>query len=281
MHILFDVGATKTRIAATADRKTFTEPTILKTPESFDAFKEMFVSTARKHCGEEPIDGAVGGMTGSLDTASGVMLDSPHLPDWNGTLVRQELAKELGTSVTVANDSAIVGLGEAVYGAGKGTRIVAYITVSTGVGGARIVDGKIDKNAHGFEPGRQIVDIAGAMAEENPDGTLEGLISGTALEKRFGRPAIEVSEPEVWSDLAEKLAVGLYNLSLVWSPEVIVLGGSMITGNPAIDVAEVEKPFRERIERVFREAPELRKATLGDINGVWGALAYLNTISEA
>ncbi|MEX0673075.1 MAG: ROK family protein [Candidatus Paceibacterota bacterium] len=278
MYILFDIGATKTRIAATVDRQTFTEPTIIKTPASFDEFKNTFTQTAREHIGSESIDGAVGGMTGALDKERGVMIDSPHLPEWNGRLICDELGSELGAHITIENDSAVVGLGEAVYGAGKGYRIASYVTVSTGVGGARFINGKIDENAHGFEPGRQIVDISGSLDGGNSDGTLEGLVSGTALEKRFGMPAIEVSDPKVWDDLAQQLAVGLYNLSLIWSPEVIVLGGSMITGDPAIDVTATEKAFRERIEQVFATAPDIRKAELGDINGVWGALAYLNNL---
>jgi glucokinase len=53
------------------------------------------------------------------------------------------------------------GLGEAVFGAGKGREIVVYMTISTGVGGARIVGGKIDASAMGFEPGHQIIDACG------------------------------------------------------------------------------------------------------------------------
>ncbi|MEX1026394.1 MAG: ROK family protein [Candidatus Paceibacterota bacterium] len=280
MYILFDVGATKTRIAATRDRETFTEPTIVRTPKSFDEFKATFVATAREHGDGEVIDGAVGGMTGALDKTRGVIVHSPHLPDWNGRAVADELGSELAAQVTVENDSAVVGLGEAVYGAGKGHRIVSYVTVSTGVGGARMIDGRIDESAYGFEPGHQIVDLSGTLEEDNAGGTLEGLISGTALANRYGKAAADIHEPEVWETLAERLAVGLYNLSLVWSPEVIVLGGSMITGDPAIDVAATEAPFRERITRVFPTAPEIKKAELGDINGVWGALAYLNASTE-
>ena len=66
----------------------------------------------------------------------------------------------------LANDSDLDGLGEATVGAGKGFNIVAYITVSTGIGGVRIVGGKIDVSTYGFEPGHQIIDADGSIYSE-------------------------------------------------------------------------------------------------------------------
>jgi len=78
--------------------------------------------------------------------------------------------------VFIENDASIVGLGEAVSGAGMGEEIVVYITVSTGVGGTRIVSGEIDEHAYGFEPGHELI---------NMQDSLEDLVSGTAVEERL------------------------------------------------------------------------------------------------
>ena len=80
------------------------------------------------------------------------------------------------------NDTALVGLGEATVGAGKGAAIVVYVTISTGANGARIVDGVLDRAAFGFELGEQLLGRAASA------GTLEELVSGRAIQDRFGAP---------------------------------------------------------------------------------------------
>ena len=166
------------------------------------------------------------------------------------------------------NDSAIVGLGEAVYGAGKGARIVEYITVSTGVGGARFVDGKLDVSAQGFEMGHQYL----GMGENAP--TLEKLISGTAITERFGKKPREIAKDDpVWEELAEILAYGVFNTIVTWSPHRIVIGGSMMNeiGIPVERVAF----HLARINNIYPSVPEVVHASLGDNGGLWGALALL------
>lgn len=84
----------------------------------------------------------------------------------------------------LANDADLVGLGEAVYGAGKGYKVVAYFTVSTGVGGARIVNKRIDKGVFSFEPGWQYVYGQGLNScNRQMYDFLEFFVSGTALAK--------------------------------------------------------------------------------------------------
>ena len=107
------------------------------------------------------------------------------------------LQDELSTKAYIANDTAIVGLGEAHAGAGKGSDIVVYITVSTGVGGARIVDGEIDRRAFGFEPGHQIIDIDNSICKKCKSGQLEDMVSGTATQHRFGVKPYEVEDPNL------------------------------------------------------------------------------------
>jgi glucokinase len=161
-------------------------------------------------------------------------------------------------------------LGEATYGAGKNFNIVAYLTVSTGVGGARIVNQKLDEKSIGFEPGKQIIDVKESK-------TLENLISGRGLEERFNMKAKDISNPVIWQELANFLGVGLNNIIVEWSPEVVVLGGSMILGNPSISLEKAEEKLKE-IFSTFSKTPPVKKAELGDFGGLWGALALLKQL---
>lgn len=253
-YILFDIGATKTRMAF-SDGEGFEEPKIFGTSD-YDNGLKLFLETAKNLANGRELSGIAGGM-------------SRNIKGWAYEKLKTDLEEGLGAEVFLENDSAMVGLGEAAYGAGKGYKIMAYITVSTGVGGAKIVDGKIDEYNIGFEPGKQIIDIEKGK-------TLEDLISGRALREKTGKHPKEITDPMIWEEHAKILAVGLNNIIVEWSPECVVLGGSMITGNPAIPLDKTGQYLKE-ILKIFPEIPIIKKAELGDLGGLWGAMAYLKT----
>ncbi len=255
--ILFDIGATKTRMAYSLNGEFFEEPVVFETSKDFQEGFSNFIETARNLAKDREIKKIVGGMSRSIE-------------NWDEQVFKNRLKEKFNSQIVIENDSAMVGLGEARFGAGRGFEIVAYITVSSGVGGVRIIDGKIDERAIGFEPGKQIIDIERKL-------TLEDLISGKSLEKREGRHPREISDQNVWEDLAYKLAVGLNNIAVEWSPDIIVLGGSMIVGDPAISVELAEKNMKE-ILKVFPKFPVVKKAELGDFGGLYGALFYTKNI---
>ena len=218
------------------------------------------------------------GIAGSLNQEKTGLIAAPNLGSWEGKDIKKTLKTD--AKIYIENDTALVGLGEATAGAGRNYQVVAYITVSTGVGGARIVNKRIDINRYGFEPGHQIVDLDNTVCgpdceniEHHGLGHLDNLISGKALEQKTGKPAVEITDQEVWNKHADHLATGLYNTILHWSPDVVVLGGSMITGNPAIPFERVVKKTTE-IMHAFPVLPEIKKAELGDIGGLEGALYY-------
>ncbi|MBL7045255.1 MAG: ROK family protein [Parcubacteria group bacterium] len=267
------------RLALSKDGESFDEPKVVPTPKNFNeaikAFKEAFDEVAKG----ESVEKAVGGMRGPFNNKKTIMVNSSMLPDWNDKPLKEEMEKVVGAPVIIENDTALVGMGEMLSGAGKlappagrGTRIGVYITVSTGVGGARYHNGVLDENRFGFEPGHQVIDFKNNIS-------LEDLVSGTALEKREGKKAYEVTDPAIWDELAKTLAYGLYNTILHWSPDVVVLGGSMIVGDPAIEVELIEKYLKE-INTKFPELPEIKKAELEDFGGLYGAIAFIKQQKE-
>ena len=152
---------------------------------------------------------------------------------------------------------------------------MVYHTISTGVGGAKIENGKIDSYHLGFEPGKQVLDIDRTILGEDILPTLENLVSGTAVEERTGEKPYEIPQTDaIWDQLANYLAHGLRNTIFYWSPELIVLGGSMITGNPAIEIANIQKHTQNILGNEVA-IPEIKKAKLGDESGLYGAMALL------
>lgn len=273
-YILFDIGGTKTRVAVSADLEKLGEHVSFKTPDKFEDGIKKIIEAVRSLTTEK-IQGIAGGVRGRLmEEKEGVENDNV-LAKWKGKSIVAALKKEFKAEVYLENDAAIAGLGEAIYGAGKGLEIIAYHTVSTGVGGVKIEDGEIDDANIGFEPGHQILDIDRTILGEDMEPTLENLVSGTAVEQRFGVKAYEIPQSDVlWKELAEYLAQGLRNTILYWSPDAIVLGGSMIVGDPRIEVDDIRKYTVEAMDD-FEEVPLITIAKLGDEAGLYGCMAIL------
>jgi len=222
----------------------------------------MYASHLRELTKTSPITGAIVGIRGPLSPDKSTIVSETILTDWVERQVQKELSNLCGgVPVYLENDTALVGLGESHFGAGQGAAIMAYHTVSTGVGGVRIVNGEIDQAHTGFEPGKQIIDIDATVGKYG-ETTLEELISGAAIEKRFGKKPFEISQGD---------PIGLKNTILYWSPDVIVLGGSMVVGVPRILLSDIDRHVRELMTG-FPALPTLKDATLKNLGGLYGAL---------
>lgn len=283
MYLIFDIGATKIRLAVSHDGETFGEPKVGKTPHNYEEGMQLFAELASHLRGGEPIKLSAGGIRGVFDEKKEKIINDPYLEDWLNKPIKERLREILECEVHLANDSDLVGLGEAVVGAGKGYRIVAYITVSTGIGGVRIVNGKIDVSTCGFEPGHQIIDADGSIFSEivkkEKDwtaGEWESLASGTAMRLRFNKEPYEIKDEQIWEEVSKYVAVGLNNTIVHWSPDVVVLGGGMMK-SPGILLDTVRSHLKE-ILKIFPKHPEIKKAELGDFGGLHGALVYIKQL---
>lgn len=277
MFAYFDIGGTKTRVAVSRDGKTFLgEPAKFDTPRDFEEGVAAIASHTLRLAEGEGIEAAGGGVAGPLNRERTELVNAPNLHNWVGKPIVSALSEALSApQVYIENDSAIVGLGEAHDGAGKGADIMAYITVSTGVGGVRIVDGRIDRSVFGFEPGHQVMDLDKTVFPALHADEAEEILSGTATAKRFNKKAYEVTDPAVWEELARLLAYMLNNTIVHWGPDRVVLGGSMVVGSPAIPVDRVRYWLGE-ILHIYPTLPDVVPAALSDVGGLHGAMAFVN-----
>lgn len=273
-YILFDIGGTKTRVARADDFNQLTLIDSFKTPPKPVDGMQKINETISKHV-DGKIKGIAGGVRGRLNEEKTGIDNDGILTKWADFSVVDALQKVHDCPIFLENDTAIAGVGEATYGAGKGLDIIAYHTVSTGVGGAKIENGEIDHASFGFEPGHQILDVDRTVLGEEIVPTLENLVSGTAVENRFGVKPYEIPQSDaLWDELAEYLAQGLRNTIMYWSPDAIILGGSMIIGDPRIEVDVIRKYTVASLDG-FVDAPLITTAKLGDEAGLYGGLAIL------
>ncbi len=264
MFLLFDIGGTTTRFAISHTGDKLDDVKLFPTNHNFDEAIPQMQQIAEELSKGEKFHAVIGGVR-CYDKRTGTLFNSSNFPLWVGEPLLPKM-KELWHDVYLENDAVMVGLGEAVYGAGKDNKIVAYVTLSTGVGGCRIVDGKPDPTVYSFEPGNMIVGGLDGKPEY-----LENIISGSAIEEKYGVGPSELTDQKAWEDIAEQTSIGLNNIAVMWSPNVIVLGGSV---PQKLDFSRVNDHLRVHC-RIYPEVPKVIKEDLGDEGGLYGALAYL------
>ena len=209
---------------------------------------------------------------GPLDPWSGVVLAPPNLVGWRDVPLRDVVGAALHLPAFVERDTNVAAQAEWRYGAGRGTRDLVYITVSTGVGAAAIVEGRSLVGPFGTagEFGHLVVELDGPRCGCGGIGHVEAIASGTAL-AREGRelvrrgaapaltdlvPGVEAVEAKHVARAAAKgdgacrallerawVAIGAMCASIVngLNPEVIVIGGGIAEHQPRLyEVARAE-----------------------------------------
>jgi len=273
-YLLFDVGGTNLRLAYSPEERTITNIHKLPTPSTAQEGIEAIIQYASTLPKEASLSSASGCLPGPMDKDKTMVMNAPNIAGWNNYPLKQELAKKLGVPVWLENDAATAGLGEAMFGAGQDKKTVVYLTVSTGLGGTRIINGQIDSGSLGFEPGHHIIHENGLMCGCGARGHLEAYASGAGLKKQFGQEAHEIKDPTIWRQVAHYLAIGLNNVICFWSPDIIVLGGSLMK-SLSIEVISEELV---NLRPVFPHLPPIVKAKLDDDSGLYGTLAYIRSL---
>jgi predicted NBD/HSP70 family sugar kinase len=266
MYLLFDIGGTKTRIAFSKNGKKLDKIKIFPTIQNFKKAMVFMEKIGQEISGGKKIKMAAGGSLGVFNKDKSKLLKAGNIKDWEGKPLKEELQKIFKCPVYIENDADLGGLGEAVYGLKKKKGIVAFLTISTGVGGTKIVDGEVDANVWGFEPGKHIINFDSDNLKE-----LEDNISGKNITQRYGKEAGQIKSKKFWNKIAYILAVGVHNTIIYWSPDAVILGGSVMK-SISMKILNV---YLQKIMRNYMLIPEIKKAKLGDYSGLYGALVLL------
>lgn len=242
---------------------------------------------------------AVGiGCGGPLDADRGVLLAPPHLPGWRDVPVTALAEEAFGMPAALENDGTAAAEAEHLFGAGVGTTELVYLTLSTGVGGGVVLDGRVYRGArgNGAELGHVLVDWQGRPCRGcGGRGCLEAYVSGTSIAERACEllhngsslstvdsvTAVEVAahaaagDPlavRVWRETIEALGCGLTSIVNMLEPELIVLGGGVTRAGDAL-VAPTREVVRAAAMTPGGRTVRVERAALGDQVGVVGAAA--------
>lgn len=276
----FDLGGTQVRAALVEGgqvlRRAALRTDVTGGPEAvMEQFLRLGESVADKAA---PV--AVGiAAPGPLDTVTGVVDHIPTLPGWESFALRDRLAHAFGLPAVVENDGIAAAQGEWRHGAGRGLAHLVYVTVSTGVGGGVVVDGRLLHGRRGMagHVGHMRVAEDGPVCSCGRVGCFEALASGTAFGRRADGGAEAVArarqgDPAALSLLAEEarlLGRGFANLAHLYAPERIIMGGGVAQAFDLL-APRIRAEFDAEAMPPFRTV-EIVPAALGDNAGLIGA----------
>ena len=243
------------------------------------------------------------GSPGPLDVKKGLIVAPPNLPFKNYNIV-EELKNTYELPTFLDNDANAATLAEYMFGVGKGTENMVYVTVSTGIGGGAILNGKIYRGStsNALEVGHTTVSENGQRCGCGNKGCSERMSSGTAIMKR----AVEavnsnvktslkdyenVSAKEVFieaakgdyvandilNELLSYLGLVVSNVMNTLDPDMVVLGGGVINGGDIV-IEKVREVVNSRCLDIIAENCKIEKSNLEGKSGVLGAAAL--AISE-
>jgi glucokinase len=266
-HGAIDLGGTKIlSLMADADGQVYGEDRRAShTSDGLEAVLQRMVESldaALDAAGRSRADLTTVGVAspGTVDTLRGVVAGAGQLPGWRDVPLRDLMEERLGLPVALENDATAAALGEHAFGAGRGARHMLYITVSTGIGGGIIIDGRLYGGASGAagELGHIVIDPQGPPCTGcGSHGCLEILASGTAIARRAqellargqapilarlaqgqGRVTAEMVEQaalagdeacqQTYAEAGHYLGIALASYVNIFNPEVITIGGGVV-----------------------------------------------------
>ena len=266
MYIGIDLGGTKIAAAITNSHNNEIAKIIVRPTETEQGRAKVFENICK--CIDELLESveaskstlkAIGfGVPGRIN--NNIILNAPNLPGWDNVNLAEMLQEKYPVPVYLENDANAAALAELLYGAGVGKKDFLYMTVSTGIGGGIISEGKLltGHNHTAGEIGHMIIQPEGTLCGCGQKGCLEAMASGTHLTNRLrqrlaeDKPKTKVLELannkpeqattkhlaeaakagdsfaiELIKENARYIAFGINNYIQLLDPELIIIGGGL------------------------------------------------------
>ena len=259
-------------------------------------------------------------IAGPIDTLTGTLREPPNLPALDGVSLREEWQGSLSYPLFAGNDADLAALGEFQYGAGLEARnqgqtcsCLVYVTVSTGIGGGVVEEGRMFRGSRGMaaEVGHMVLDRGpdAVLCQCGRRGCLEALASGTAIARtarsllsdldaggQRGTTTLAALEPDlitaedvlraagegdtlavgILDEVLDSLSLGLSNLLHLYNPDLLVMGGGVSLGLAGMGLLpRLEAETKRRAMSDGHRNFRLVASGLGDTPGMLGAASLV------
>ena len=275
VFIGLDIGGTKIMVASANGEGNILQRVRTATSTSLEADLENIHSMIKEVRAEEEILGMGAAIGGPLDWEQGIV--SPlHQPAWRNVPLKSIMEERWQCPFHVDVDTNVAALGEYRWGGLSAERFL-YLTLSTGMGGGFLIDGKIYRGEGGAHPevGHQSIHLrcsnaSAIQCECGAPDCLEALVSGNGIRRIYGKPA-EVLKSEEWEEVAYNLGQGLRNMAALYAPDLIRIGGGVAVGAGQRFVSLAREVMEAHLKLV--PAPRVELSQLGYDTALRGAIA--------
>ncbi|GIV95572.1 MAG: glucokinase [Herpetosiphonaceae bacterium] len=251
-----------------------------------------------------PIKGVGVGAPGPVDPEAGMVIVAPNMPGWEHIPLCSLVQERVQLPVVIGNDANAAALAEWLFGAGKGLRNLIYVTISTGIGGGIIAEGRLLLGRRGLaaEVGHMVIQADGPRCGCGNLGCWEVMASGTALARMALDALMSSDRSSLLRDIAARgrltaadvttaaqkgdalarellaqegtyIGIGIVSLLHLFSPDIVILGGG-VTNSGELIFAPMRQAIAERAIPGYRTVP-IVTTSLGDEVGVLGAAALV------
>lgn len=235
--VVFDIGGSAVKFglwkeAALAGKGSF------GTPKTWNAMKDEMKSVFDGFAKTDSVEGVAISSPGAVDSVAGIIGGISAVPYIHRFPIKAEWENLFGVPVSVENDANCAALAEVWLGAAKDVQHALFIVIGSGIGGAVIVNRQLfkGKNLFGGEFGYMLLDGENTLSRlgspvqvaehygkemKMPDGVVDGKYLFEKAQE--GEPmAVEFVE-----DMIDALARGIYNLSVSFNPDRVIIGGGV------------------------------------------------------
>ena len=285
--LAIDIGGTRIRAALVSDQGQVLTRAEGVTPARAhgDDVVAVIARVATEARQGRPVAAAGVCAPGPLDATLGIAQATPTIAGFRDYPLRARLTDALQLPTFLEHDGHAAAMGEWLHGAGQGVQNMVYVTVSTGIGGGAIVEGRLQRGRKGQagHVGHMTVQPDGPVCNCGNPGCWEAVAAGpafAAVARAAGfadGAAVFTAAPHDPAAMAlveaeaRWLGLGLTNLIHIYAPDLVVLGGGMAAG---LDLMRpvIEAEIARRAMITFRDTPVVR-AALQDNVGLVGAAA--------
>jgi predicted NBD/HSP70 family sugar kinase len=247
------------------------------------------------------------GTPGVVDPHTGQISLAPQIADWDGVILRVELADLVDCQIVVENETHLSLLAEQWIGAASHHLNVVYVQLGIGIGAAILIDGRLYRGSSGAagEIAYLVTDADVDQPRESAAGPFEWFAGGDAFRRRGAMAAIgergghllslaggdpaavtarvvfdaaaagDAAALDVAKTILERLGREVANIASILNPELILLGGGLANAGDGVLV-----PIQEAVGRFAPRPPAVQLSELGGDGTVLGAIRRAIDIAD-
>ena len=246
------------------------------------------------------------GFGGPVDAGEGRTITSHQVEGWNDFALAAWCRETFGLPAAISNDADAAGLAEALFGAGRGHRVIFYITVGSGIGGALIIDGRVYGGGSGIAS--EIGHLRPGLDPSDPHATVESVASGFGIaaagqcwlqsaaahdpavvdlllrcegriELLSGRMVVDAATAGnaaaqgIFTHALQTLGWAIAQMITLVAPQIVVIGGGVPLAGEAMFFAPLRREVARFVFPPLAKSYTIVPASLGEEVVMHGALA--------